>query len=306
MNAFTKIFVPFAIAMALLIACAPAPTPAPTAAPPTAAPVASATTAPTTAPTVAQPTVAPTAARTTTPAVTNGPLTVFAAASLTASFGAIGKAFEAANPGTKVTFNFAGSQALRTQIEQGAKPDVFASADTVNMDPLKTQGLVVGDTPIFTRNRLVVIAPKDNPAGVKALKDLTKPGLKLDIADASVPVGNYMLQSLDKLSADANYGADFKTQVLARVVSKENDVKQVVAKVSLGEADAGVVYTTDAQAAIDKLVTIEIPDQFNAIAVYPIAVAKTSANAPLAQKFIDYVLSADGQAVMKKYGFAPR
>jgi molybdate transport system substrate-binding protein len=236
---------------------------------------------------------------------TNGTITVSAAASLTASFTDIGKAFEVANPGTKITFNFAGSQALRTQIEQGAKADVFASADTNNIDLLKKQGLV-NDAPIFTRNRLVVIVPKDNPAGIKTLKDLTKPGLKLDLADASVPVGNYTLQSLDKLSADTTYGADFKTQVLARVVSRENDVKQVVSKVALGEADAGVVYTTDAHAAIDKLVTIDIPDQFNVIAVYPIGVVKESANPTLAQKFIDYVLSDAGQAVMKKYGFAPR
>lgn len=250
----------------------------------------------------AAPTVTPFIA----PTRAGGTLTVFAAASLTASFTDIGKAFEAANPGSKVTFNFAGSQALRTQIEQGAQADVFASADTNNMNPLQKQGLVVGDTPIFTRNRLVVIAPKDNPTGLKTLKDLAKTGLKLDIADTSVPVGNYTLQVLDKLSADVTYGADFKTQVLARVVSKENDVKQVVSKVSLGEADAGVVYTTDAQVAMNKLMTIEIPDQFNVIAVYPIAIVKGSNNTTLAQKFIDYVLAADGQAVLKKYGFAPR
>jgi molybdate transport system substrate-binding protein len=236
---------------------------------------------------------------------TGGALTVYAAASLTAAFRDMGKAFEAANPGTKVTFSFAGSQTLRTQIEQGAKADVFASADNNNMNLLKTQGLV-GDSQVFTRNRLVVIAPKNNPAGIKELKDLTKAGLKLDIADASVPVGNYTIQALDKLSADPAYGAEFKDQVLVRVVSKENDVRQVVSKVSLGEVDAGVVYTTDAQVVMDKLTAIDIPDQFNVIAVYPIAVVKGSANPTLAQRFVDYVLSADGQAVLEKYGFAPR
>jgi molybdate transport system substrate-binding protein len=289
------LFVILIMALAL-VACQAAPTATPVSPTPPSATWVPASTVPPTA----------TKASTVAPTAVSGPLTVFAAASLTASYTDIGKAFEAVNPGTKVTFNFAGSQALRTQIEQGAKTDVFASADSNNMNPLKTAGLVVGDTPIFTRNRLVVIMPKDNPAGLKTLKDLSKAGLKLDIADASVPVGNYFLQSLDKLSADATYGADFKTQVLARVVSKETDVKQVVSKVSLGEADAGVVYTTDAQAAIDKLVTIEIPDQFNVIVVYPISVVKGSANPALAQKFIDYVLSADGQAVMKKYGFAAR
>lgn len=239
------------------------------------------------------------------PSTAGGTLTVYAAASLTVAFGDIGKAFEAANPGTKIAFNFAGSQALRTQIEQGAKPDVFASADTNNMTPLQTQGLVVGTPPVFARNRLIVIAPKSNPAGVKELKDLAKAGLKLDIADASVPVGNYTLQILDKLSAEATYGTDFKSKVLARVVSKENDVKQVVSKVALGEADAGVVYTTDAQATRDKLITIDIPDQYNVIAQYPIAIVKGSANPTLAQKFIDAVLSGEGQAMLKKYGFGP-
>ncbi len=278
MNHTRRVFALWIIAL-VLVACQ---------ATPTATPV---------PPTKPAPTVAPTSV--------SGPLTVFAAASLTASFTEIGKAFEAANPGSKITFNFAGSQALRTQIEQGAKADAFASADNNNMDPLKKQGLV-GDAPVFTRNRLVVIAPKDNPAALKTLKDLGKAGLKLDIADASVPVGNYTLQVLDKLSADATFGADFKTQVLARVVSKENDVKQVVSKVALGEADAGVVYTTDAQATIDKLVTIEIPDQFNVIAVYPMGMVKGGANPALAQKFVDYVMSDAGQAVLKKYGFAPR
>ncbi len=253
--------------------------------------------------TIAVPTSGP--ASTSASASAGGTLTVFAAASLTAAYGDIGKAFEAANPGTKVSFSFAGSQTLRTQIEQGAKVDVFASADNLNMDPLKTAGLLLSAPQVFTRNRLVVIMPKANPANLTALKDLSKAGLKFDIADASVPVGNYTLQMLDKLSADATYGTDFKTQVLARVVSKETDVKQVVSKVSLGEAAAGVVYTTDAQAAIDKLMTIDIPDQFNVIAVYPIAVVKSSPNPTLAQKFIDTVLAANGQAVMKKYGFAP-
>ena len=278
---------------------APAPTVAPS---PTSAPTA--TTAPTATAVPPTATKAPTVSPTTAPTSVSGTLTVFAAASLTAAFGDIGKAFETANPGTKVIFNFAGSQALRTQIEQGAKADVFASADNNNMDPLKTAGLVVGTPQVFTRNRLVVIMPKDNPAKLSTLKDLAKAGLKLDIADASVPVGNYTLQVLDKLTVDSTYGADFKTQVLTRVVSKETDVKQVVSKVSLGEADAGVVYTTDAQVAMDKLMTIDIPDQFNVIAIYPVVIVKGSANAALAQKFIDYVLAADGQAVLKKYGFA--
>ncbi len=232
-------------------------------------------------------------------------LSVLAAASLTDAFKTIGARFEQANPGVKVTFSFGGSQALRTQIEQGAKADIFASADTKNMDPLKTANLL-GNTPqIFTRNVLTIIIPSSNPARLKELKDLTKTGLKLIFADASVPAGNYTLQVLDKLSADSTYGADFKTKVLANVVSKETDVRAVVSKISLGEGDAGVVYTTDAQAASDKLGTIAIPDKYNVIASYPIATLKASANAALAQKFVDFVMSDQGQVALKQYGFAP-
>lgn len=231
-------------------------------------------------------------------------LTVLAAASLTGSFKEIGAAFERANPGVKVTFSFAGSQTLRTQIQQGAKADVFASADANNMDPLKAADLLAGAPTVFTRNVLTVIVPKANPGGLQQLKDLAKPGLKLIIADAGVPVGNYTLQALDKLSADPAYGASFKAQVLASVVSKETDVKAVVSKVSLGEADGGVVYTTDARVAADKLSTIPIPERYNVVATYPIAVLKTAADRPLAQRFVDFILSADGQAVLDRYGFS--
>ncbi len=252
------------------------------------------------------PTAPSPAAATTVPVSSGTSLTVSAGSSLTDAFKELGKVFENAHAGTKVNFNFGGSQDLRTQIEQGAQVDVFASADTKNMDALQTKGLLAANSQTFVHNRLVVIVPKANPAGVKELKDLAKPGLKLDVADESVPVGSYTVQMLDKLSADASYGADFKNNVLARVVSKENNVKQVVSKVSLGEADAGVVYTTDAQSAADKLTTIEVPDKYNIIATYPIAVIKPSANAALAQQFVDLVLSEQGQALLKKYGFAPR
>jgi molybdate transport system substrate-binding protein len=260
---------------------------------------------PTSAPTaIPQPTTALAAA---TAAMTGGTtLTVFAAASLTDSFKAIGSAFETAHPGVKVTFSFAGSQQLRAQIEQGAKADVFASADTKNMDPLKTENLLGRDPQVFTQNALTVIVPKANPAGLKTLQDLTKPGLKLVFEDASVPAGNYTLQILDKLSADPTYGSVFKTKVLANVVSKETDVKAVVSKVSLGEGDAGVVYTTDAEVAADKLSTIAIPDEYNVVANYPIAILKAAPNPALAQQFVDFVLSSDGQSILTKYGFVSR
>jgi molybdate transport system substrate-binding protein len=230
-------------------------------------------------------------------------LTVFAAASLTSAFGEIGKAFEAANPGVTIKFNFGGSQTLRTQIEQGAQADVFASANAREMDALVTGTLVGKDTPqVFLTNQLVVIMPAKNPAGLKTLADLSKPGLKLVLAAKEVPAGNYALQMLDKL--DKNIGAGFKDKVLANVVSYENDVKQVVAKVQLGEADAGIVYISDSVAA-PSLQKIDIPTENNIIAHYPIAALRKTSNPALAQAFIAYVLSADGQATLKKWGFLP-
>ena len=230
-------------------------------------------------------------------------LTVFAAASLTDAFTEIGAAFEAANPGVAVSFNFAGSQALRTQIEEGAPVDVFASANAKEMDTLVTDGLVAQDTPqIFLTNKLVVILPKDNPATLEKLEDLTNSGIKLVLAAEEVPVGKYTRQALDNMNG--SFGNGFKDKVLANVVSNEDNVKQVVAKVQLGEADAGIVYISDSIAAPD-LKSIEIPADLNVIAKYPIAPLVTSENADLAAKFTAFVLSPEGQAVLHKWGFAP-
>jgi molybdate transport system substrate-binding protein len=231
-------------------------------------------------------------------------LTVFAAASLTGSFGEIGKAIEAANPGVTVMFNFAGTQALATQLAQGAKADVFASANHTYMDNMVTANLVASGYKDFVTNVLEVILPANNPANLKTLQDLAKPGLKLVLEDKSVPAGAYSLTILDNLSKDATYGADFKTKVLANVVSNETDVKQVVAKVQLGEADAGIVYITDAIAA-PTLKTIVILTNYNVVAKYPIAALINAPQPQLAAAFVAYVLSADGQAILKKWGFTP-
>ena len=272
----------FTVILSLLAACA-----------------APATTAPATAaPTVVPATPAPTAASATT-------LTVFAAASLTGAFGEMGKAFEAANPGAAVNFNFAGSQQLAQQIGQGAPADVFASANGTQMGVVIKSGQVVsGSQKTFVKNRLVVIFPSANPGGLTKLQDLAKPGLKVVLADKSVPVGGYALDFLTKASASPDFTATFSPTVLANVVSYETDVKQVLAKVSLGEADAGIVYTTDITAdATGKVGRLDIPDALNTIAAYPIAAIKGSPNADLAQKFVDYVLSAAGQTVLAKWGF---
>ena len=232
-------------------------------------------------------------------------LTVFAASSLTGSFGDIGKAFESAYPGVTVTFNFAGSQVLSNQIVQGAAADVFASANHTEMDKLVSAGLVAkGTVRDFVINALEVILPTNNPDNVQTLRDLAKPGLKLVLEDKSVPAGAYSLTILDNLSKNSTYGANFKTKVLANVVSNETDVKQVVAKVQLGEADAGIVYVTDASAA-PTLKTIEIPANFNVVAKYPIATLTNAPQSEVAAAFVAYVLSADGQATMKKWGFSP-
>jgi molybdate transport system substrate-binding protein len=232
-------------------------------------------------------------------------LNVFAAASLTEAFGELGKTFEVANPGAAVTFNFAGSQQLAQQIGQGAPADVFASANQKQMDVVIQTGEVAdGVARVFVRNRLVVIYPRDNPAGIRELKDLARPGLKIDLADKAVPVGQYALDFLDKAGQDAALGATFKTAVLANVVSYDENVRAVLGKVALGEVDVGIVYTSDVTPeAAANIGRIDIPDALNTVAEYPIAPLKGSRNAALAQRFVEYVLSPEGQGILAKYGF---
>jgi molybdate transport system substrate-binding protein len=238
---------------------------------------------------------------------TSGEITVFAAASLTEAFREIGANFERANPGTKVTFNFAGSQQLVQQIVQGAPADVFASAAPRQMEDATTAGSVMSGTQrTFVRNRLVVIHPADNRAGVKTLQDLARPGVKVVLADKAVPVGQYSLDFLDKATKDAAFGASFKDAVLKNIVSNEENVRAVLGKITLGEGDAGIVYTTDiGQDAASKVGRIDIPDALNTIASYPIAPVKASKNPDLAAAFVSYVLSTAAQTVLAKYGFIP-
>lgn len=240
-----------------------------------------------------------------TTASQNVTLRVFAAASLTGAFGRMGQVFEQEHPGVTVSFNFAGSQTLATQIDQGAPADVFASADAAQMSVAQNAGKVAGTPRIFVHNRLVVIYPKSNPAHITTLHDLAKPGLKLDLAASAVPVGQYSLVFLDKASADPAYGPNFKRQVLANVVSYEEDVKVVLAKVQLGEADAGIVYTSDVASLGSAVGQIAIPHALNSIASYPIATVNGSAHAALARAFVAMVLSAWGQQTLKQYGFIP-
>jgi len=230
-------------------------------------------------------------------------LTVFAAASLTDAFEEIGRAFEEAHPGARVEFNFAGSQALRTQLEQGAVADVFASASKKEMDAAEAASLVTsGTAQVFLKNQLIVILPPDNPAAIQTLQDLARPGLKLVLAAEAVPVGGYSREALGKL--DAQFGPGFKDAVLANLISEEDNVKQVVVKVQLGEADAGMVYGSDAVAA-SELKTIAIPPESNVIAEYPIAALTEAPHPELAAQFVAYVLSSEGQAILARWGFTP-
>lgn len=230
-------------------------------------------------------------------------LTVFAAASLTEALKELGAQFEAQRPGVKVDFNFAGSQQLRQQLEQGAAADVFASANSKEMDAVVKDGLIDPAAPqVFVRNRLTMIVPRDNRAGVSAPVDLARPGLKIVLAAPGVPVGNYSLTALDRMNRQ--FGAAFSQTVLSNVVSNEDNVKQVVAKVQLGEADAGIVYTSDVTpAAAEKLRTIDIPDEFNVVAPYPIAPLKAAPQSALARDFTQFVLSSAGQSILRKWGF---
>ena len=230
-------------------------------------------------------------------------LTVYAAASLTEAFTEMGDAFEASHTGVSLTFNFGGSQNLRTQIEQGAPVDVFASANAREMDTLVAQNLVQAGAPkVFLTNQLVVILPKENPADIISLEDLGKPGLKLVLAAEEVPAGRYAREILEKLNA--MFGAEYREKVLANVVSNEDNIRQAVTKVQLGEADASIVYVSDA-VAVPELQKIEIPAEMNVVAEYPIARLAGLSNPDLANDFIEYVLSPDGQATLKKWGFTP-
>ena len=238
-----------------------------------------------------------------TPKVT-GALTIFAASSLTDAFNEMKATIEAANPGTRLTFNFAASSALRTQLEQGAKADVFASADTVQMGNAQKSNLINGDPTLFVRNTPVIIVPANNPQGITSAADIARPGVKLVLATRDVPIGNYARQIFDTMSQNPTYGADFGTRALANLVSEESNVRQVVSKVQLGEGDAGIVYASDVTPSVRaQFQIIAIPENVNVIAQYPVAALKGSSNDAGARAFIAYLLSAEGQATLQKWGF---
>lgn len=233
-------------------------------------------------------------------------LTVFTAASLTGAFGEIGQIFENETD-MSVAFNFDGSQALRTQIENGAYADVFASANKKQMNAVKDAGLINNSSMVlFTTNKISIIIPKDNPARVNNLSDLARPGIKIVMGTKDVPVGDYALQIINKLGNDSAYGESYKTAVLANVISQETNVNYVVTKVALGEADVGFAYVSDiTEDLAGKVDKVDIPDEYNVIGEYPIAVLTDSRYPAESQEFINLVKSDEGKAVLEKYGFTP-
>lgn len=232
-------------------------------------------------------------------------LHVLAAASLSAAFTQIGHDFERANPGTRVRLNLAGTPQLVSQIEQGAPADVFASADVRWMTYLEKNGRLDGEASVFAHNRLVVILPRANRARISRLEDLARPGLRIVIGAETVPVGRYAREALRRLAEREGFPADYAGRVMANVASEEENVKGVVGRVQIGEADAGLCYRSDVTASVASRVRVlEIPDESNVPASYPIAVLAGSDVPEPARAFIRYVLSEAGQRTLGRHGLS--
>lgn len=226
-------------------------------------------------------------------------LVVFAAASLRDVFTALGEDFKRSHAGVELIFNFAGTQELRTQLEQGAAVDVFASADQRHMEALVRAARATAPV-VFARNEPVIVVATEARATLRGIADLPA-ATRVVIGTPEVPIGRYTLQILDR--ASSTLGADFRARVEAKVVSRELNVRQVLAKVSLGEAQAGVVYRTDAKSAQDRVSIVTVPSDINVVADYPIAVVTGAAHPGLARAWVELVLSAEGQRALRNAGF---
>ncbi len=234
-------------------------------------------------------------------AAVQGQITVFAASSLADAFKEAAQRFEDKNRGTKVLFSFAASSALATQINEGAPADVFASADAAQMQNVTAKGNA-SDPLIFVTNIAVIVVPKSG-SPVAAFADLAKPGVRLVLAGPEVPIGKYARDVLANASNPGGVSPDFSARVLANLKSNEANVRAVLSKVQLGEADAGIVYATDAALATADVAVLAIPAAYNVTAQYPIAITKSAKNLALARAWITFITSAEGQEIMAKYGF---
>jgi len=256
-------------------------------------------------PSAAPATAAPTTASSTAPtAAAVDEIQVYAAASLKGVLARARDAYEAANPGTTITISTDSSAALQTKIEEGAPADVFLSADTKNPQKLVDDGFAAGDVTTFAGNRLTVIVPTTNPAGIKTPADLANAGVKIIACADGVPIQKYTATLLENLAKVPGYPAEFAAKYAANVVSKEDNVGAIVTKVGLGEGDAGVVYVTDAKTS-DKVTTVEIPADANVAATYGGVVVKASANPDAAAAFLAWLTGPDGQAILASFGFLP-
>jgi molybdate transport system substrate-binding protein len=223
----------------------------------------------------------------------SGEITVFAAASLTESFNAVAKKFEKKYPDVDVKFDYDASSNLATQIDQGAPADVFASADEDNLNKTLDAGTVTPPPVVFAKNRLEIAVEKGNPKKIKSLSDLQRSGLVVVLCADQVPCGKYAAESLSKAGVDIT------------PASKEENAKATLSKVSIGEADASIVYVTDVKAAKGTTGGVRIPDNVNVIATYPVAVVKQSQNATAAKAWVQFVMSKDGQKTLRRFGFLP-
>ena len=231
-------------------------------------------------------------------------LTIYAAASLKAAMTKADSAYQAAHPGLTITLSTDSSATLETQIEQGAPADLFLSADTSNPQKLVDKGLAAGSLRVFAGNHLTIIVPRSNPAAIGTPLDLVKPGVEIVAAGAAVPITRYATQLVANLARQPGYPVDFAARYAANVVSQEDNVSAVVAKVGLGEGDAGICYVTDARTSAD-VVTIAVPEEANVPATYGAVVVKASPNQATAQAYLSWLTGSDGQAVLASFGFLP-
>jgi molybdate transport system substrate-binding protein len=233
-------------------------------------------------------------------------ITVYSAASLTEAFQELATLMEQDSAPTRVRYNFAGSQQLAVQLEQGARADVFASADQRWMDYVQERGLTVGAPRVFAHNRLVVILPRSNPAVIQRLQDLAREGVKLVMGAEAGPVGRYSREMLRRLERSPGYPPGYRDEVLSNVVSREENVKSVLAKVQLAEADVGVVYRSDVTARVAASLTLlEIPDNANVVASYPVAVLDGPGDRDAAKAFVALLLGPGGRRILARHGLAP-
>jgi molybdate transport system substrate-binding protein len=221
----------------------------------------------------------------------SGDLTVLAAASLTAAFNKLGGDLHAKYPDLNVKFSFAGSSTLVTQIQQGAPADVFASADQANMQKVTTGSFNMGDPSVFAHNKLQIAVQAGNPKHITSLADLANPAIKVDVCAPGVPCGTYSTSTFNKAG------------IKVTPVSQEQDVKAVLTKVGLGEADAGIVYVTDVKSGGSQVEGVTIPDNVNTLAEYPIVELKSTQNDKAAKTFVDYVVGTQGQKTLASFGF---